>query len=90
MVFSVSMTDKPETCASTTSSVLSHHFQRKALALASGAPCSGNKGYCDKFNMCRLLDADGPIARLKNSFLNLDDFDDIAEWMKVKDQFHSA
>uniref|UniRef100_A0A671VJI1 ADAM10 endopeptidase n=1 Tax=Sparus aurata TaxID=8175 RepID=A0A671VJI1_SPAAU len=81
--------DKPETCASTTSSVLSHHFQRKALALASGAPCSGNKGYCDKFNMCRLLDADGPIARLKNSFLNLDDFDDIAEWMKVKDQFHS-
>ncbi|XP_036970924.1 disintegrin and metalloproteinase domain-containing protein 10 isoform X1 [Acanthopagrus latus] len=75
--------DKPETCASTTSSVLSRHFQRKALALASGAPCSGNKGYCDKFNMCRLLDADGPIARLKNSFLNLDDFDDIAEWMKA-------
>lgn len=90
MVFSVSLIDKPETCASTTSSVLSRHFQRKVLTLASGAPCSGNKGYCDKFNMCRLLDADGPIARLKNSFLNLDDFDDIAEWMKVKDQFHSA
>ncbi|XP_029285994.1 disintegrin and metalloproteinase domain-containing protein 10 [Cottoperca gobio] len=75
--------DKPETCASTTSSVLSRHFQMKALALVGGAPCSGSQGYCDKFHVCRLLDADGPIARLKNSFLNLDDFDDIAEWMKA-------
>ncbi|KAE8294209.1 Disintegrin and metalloproteinase domain-containing protein 10 [Larimichthys crocea] len=75
--------DKPETCASTTSSVLTRHFQGKPLPLVSGAPCSGNQGYCDKFHVCRLLDADGPIARLKNSFLHLDDFDDIAEWMKA-------
>ncbi|XP_070688579.1 disintegrin and metalloproteinase domain-containing protein 10 [Pempheris klunzingeri] len=75
--------DKPETCASTASSVLSRHFQKKTLPLVSGAPCSGNRGYCDKFHVCRLLDADGPIARLKNSFLNLDDYSDIAEWMKA-------
>ncbi|XP_041861899.1 disintegrin and metalloproteinase domain-containing protein 10 [Melanotaenia boesemani] len=75
--------DKPETCASTTSSVLSDHFQRKAFPLVSGAPCSRNQGYCDKFHVCRLLDADGPIARLKNSFLHLDDFDDMGEWMKA-------
>ncbi|KAM3620446.1 uncharacterized protein V6R79_023614 [Siganus canaliculatus] len=75
--------DKPETCASTTSSVLSRQFNKKALPLVSGAPCSGNQGYCDKFHVCRLLDADGPIARLKNSFLNLDDFDDLGEWMKA-------
>ncbi|KAK2835569.1 hypothetical protein Q5P01_016053 [Channa striata] len=75
--------DKPETCASTTSSVLSHYFQRKALALVGGAPCSKNRGYCDKFHVCRLLDADGPIARLKNSFLHLDEFDDVAEWMEA-------
>ncbi|XP_041647789.1 disintegrin and metalloproteinase domain-containing protein 10 [Cheilinus undulatus] len=75
--------EKPETCASTTSSVLSRHFQKKTLPLVGGAPCSGNKGYCDKFQVCRLLDADGPIARLKNSFLNLDDYDDLAEWMKA-------
>ncbi|XP_047442219.1 disintegrin and metalloproteinase domain-containing protein 10 [Mugil cephalus] len=75
--------DKPETCASTTSSVLSRHFQRKPLPLVGGAPCSGNRGYCDKFHVCRILDADGPIARLKNSFLNLDEFDDLAEWMKA-------
>ncbi|XP_023274846.1 disintegrin and metalloproteinase domain-containing protein 10-like [Seriola lalandi dorsalis] len=76
--------DKPETCASTTSSVLSRHFQRKAMPLVGGAPCSGNRGYCDKFHVCRLLDADGPIARLKNSFFQFEDFSDVAEWMKVK------
>uniref|UniRef100_A0A3P8NE71 ADAM10 endopeptidase n=1 Tax=Astatotilapia calliptera TaxID=8154 RepID=A0A3P8NE71_ASTCA len=76
--------DQPETCASTTSSVLSDHFHKKVLPLVGGAPCSGNRGYCDKFHVCRILDADGPIARLKNSFLHLDDFDDVGEWMKVE------
>ncbi|XP_026014065.1 disintegrin and metalloproteinase domain-containing protein 10 [Astatotilapia calliptera] len=75
--------DQPETCASTTSSVLSDHFHKKVLPLVGGAPCSGNRGYCDKFHVCRILDADGPIARLKNSFLHLDDFDDVGEWMKA-------
>uniref|UniRef100_A0A667YMM8 ADAM10 endopeptidase n=1 Tax=Myripristis murdjan TaxID=586833 RepID=A0A667YMM8_9TELE len=78
---------KPETCASTTSSVLSLQFQKKRVPLVPGAPCSGNQGYCDKFQVCRLLDADGPIARLKNSFLKLDDFEDLAEWMKVSALF---
>lgn len=80
----VCLTDKPETCASTSSSVLSRQFQRKSLPLVGGAPCSQNQGYCDKFHVCRLLDADGPIARLKNSVLHLDDFEDVGEWMKVK------
>lgn len=84
ITFSLTMVDKPETCASTTSSVLSRHFERKALPLVGGAPCFGNRGYCDKFQVCRVLNADGPIARLKNSFLHFDDFDDVAEWMKVK------
>ncbi|XP_029002796.1 disintegrin and metalloproteinase domain-containing protein 10 isoform X2 [Betta splendens] len=75
--------DEPGTCASTGSSVLSQFFRGKALPLVGGAPCSGNRGYCDKFHMCRLLDADGPIARLKNSFLHLDEYEDIAEWMKA-------
>ncbi|XP_034035637.1 disintegrin and metalloproteinase domain-containing protein 10 isoform X2 [Thalassophryne amazonica] len=75
--------DQPETCASTTSSVLSQHFQKKSLPLVGGAPCFGNQGYCDKFHVCRLLDADGPIARLKNSILKMNDFDDLGEWMKA-------
>nr|XP_006640054.2 PREDICTED: disintegrin and metalloproteinase domain-containing protein 10-like [Lepisosteus oculatus] len=74
---------KPETCASTTSSVLSQYFSGARLALLPGTPCSGKQGYCDRFNVCRLLDADGPIARLKNSFLHLNEFDDLAEWMKA-------
>lgn len=53
------------------------------MALVPGSPCSGNRGYCDKFKVCRILDADGPIARLKNSFLKLDEFDDLGGWMKV-------
>ncbi|XP_051551022.1 disintegrin and metalloproteinase domain-containing protein 10 [Myxocyprinus asiaticus] len=75
--------DKPNTCASTTSSVLLQYFSGKRVALVPGAPCSGNQGYCDRFNVCRILDADGPIARLKNSFLKLDEFDDLADWMKA-------
>ncbi|XP_024134861.2 disintegrin and metalloproteinase domain-containing protein 10 [Oryzias melastigma] len=75
--------DNPETCVSSTSPTLSAYFQNKSLPLVGGAPCSQNQGYCDKFHVCRLLDADGPIARLKNSFLHLDDFDDMAEWMKA-------
>lgn len=78
-----SSVDKPNTCASTTSSVLLHYFNGKRVALDPGSPCSGNRGYCDRFKVCRILDADGPIARLKNSFLKLDEFDDLAGWMKV-------
>ncbi|MBN3309742.1 ADA10 protein, partial [Amia calva] len=54
---------------------------RKCVIRLPGTPCSDKKGYCDKFNVCRLLDADGPIARLKNSFLHLDKFEDLADWM---------
>lgn len=75
--------DKPDTCASTTSSVLFQQFNGKRVALLPGAPCSGNRGYCDRFKLCRILDADGPIARLKNYFLKLDEFEDLADWMKV-------
>ncbi|XP_063058116.1 disintegrin and metalloproteinase domain-containing protein 10 [Engraulis encrasicolus] len=75
--------DKPKTCASTTSSVMAKHFRGKSVALVAGDPCSGNQGYCDKFQVCRLLDADGPIARLKNTFLHLDEFEDLGDWMEA-------
>lgn len=74
--------DKPHTCASTTSSVLSEHFNGKRVALIPGSPCSGNQGYCDRFRLCRILDADGPIARLKNYFLKLNEFEDLGDWIK--------
>ncbi|KAL4658865.1 disintegrin and metalloproteinase domain-containing protein 10-like [Arapaima gigas] len=72
------------TCASTTSSVLSKFFQGKRFPLVAGAPCLDKQGYCDKFHVCRLLDADGPIARLKNAFLHSDKFEDLSDWMKAR------
>lgn len=74
---------KPGTCASTTSSVLSSQFKGKRVALVPGAPCSGKQGFCDQFQVCRLLDADGPIARLKNAYLHLDEYDDVGDWMEA-------
>ncbi|TRY57472.1 hypothetical protein DNTS_014221, partial [Danionella cerebrum] len=76
----------PNTCASTTSVVLSHYFNGTRVSFVPGTPCSGNQGYCDRFKICRILDADGPIARLKNSFLKLDEFDDLGDWMKRQPQ----
>ncbi|KAJ8408273.1 hypothetical protein AAFF_G00256870 [Aldrovandia affinis] len=74
---------KPKTCASTTSSVMSKFFRGASIPLVAGAPCFDKQGYCDNFHVCRILDADGPIARLKNAFLHLNEFEDMADWMKA-------
>lgn len=72
-----------KSCRSTKSSELGHLFNMAAIFLPAGAPCEHRQGYCDKFHVCRLVDADGPIARMKNSFLNLIEFDPAA-WMKTR------
>ena len=38
--------------------------------LTTGSVCGDNKGYCDVFYTCRIVDADGPIARLGNYIFN--------------------
>ncbi|XP_072263072.1 disintegrin and metalloproteinase domain-containing protein 10-like [Pyxicephalus adspersus] len=70
-------------CTNTKSAELSHLFNRAVLVLPPGAPCGQRQGYCDKFHICRFVDADGPIARLKNSFLSVIEWDP-AEWMKTR------
>ncbi|KAG8454538.1 hypothetical protein GDO86_000963 [Hymenochirus boettgeri] len=70
-------------CKSTTSVELDNFFHKTAILLSPGSPCGHRQGYCDKFHICRLVDADGPIARLKKSFLNLIDAGDPASWMKA-------
>ncbi|KAM5194678.1 disintegrin and metalloproteinase domain-containing protein 10-like isoform 2-T2 [Mantella aurantiaca] len=70
-------------CKSTKSPELSHLFNRAVIVLPPGAPCGQRQGYCDKFHVCRFVDADGPIARLKNSFLRVIERDP-AEWMKTR------
>ncbi|XP_039622940.1 disintegrin and metalloproteinase domain-containing protein 10 isoform X1 [Polypterus senegalus] len=70
----------PDTCVKATTTEFS---QQVPIPLPAGTPCSDRQGYCDKLSTCRLVDADGPLARLKNSFLHLKEFRDVAEWMKA-------
>uniref|UniRef100_H3BF63 ADAM10 endopeptidase n=1 Tax=Latimeria chalumnae TaxID=7897 RepID=H3BF63_LATCH len=71
---------EPETCASTPA--WRQYFGGSSILLPPGSPCVEQQGYCDKFHICRLVDADGPIARLKNSFFNFEEYKDVADWMK--------
>lgn len=48
-----------------------------------GSPCNDFKGYCDVFMKCRLVDADGPLARLKKAIFNAELYENIAEWIVV-------
>lgn len=43
-------------------------------------PC---QGYCDVFQKCRAVDAEGPLARLKNLLFNQDTLNSVAEWITV-------
>uniref|UniRef100_UPI00398F8966 disintegrin and metalloproteinase domain-containing protein 10 n=1 Tax=Pristiophorus japonicus TaxID=55135 RepID=UPI00398F8966 len=72
----------PQTCASSGSVLLHQYFNSTVLSLPPGSPCEKKQGYCDKFNMCRLVDDDGPIAKLKNAIFD-PEFEGISEWMKT-------
>ncbi|KAM6981242.1 disintegrin and metalloproteinase domain-containing protein 10 [Aplochiton taeniatus] len=72
---------KPNTCASTGSDKWSAFFNKKIVTLQPGSPCNDFKGYCDVFMKCRLVDADGPLARLKKAIFNPELYENIAEWI---------
>ncbi|XP_069723000.1 disintegrin and metalloproteinase domain-containing protein 10 [Phaenicophaeus curvirostris] len=71
----------PSTCASTGSRQWEEHFHRETITLQPGSPCNDFKGYCDVFMRCRLVDADGPLARLKKAIFNPQLYENIAEWI---------
>ncbi|KAM7152609.1 disintegrin and metalloproteinase domain-containing protein 10 [Macrochelys suwanniensis] len=71
----------PMTCASTGSSQWEQYFNLKTITLQPGSPCNDFKGYCDVFMRCRLVDADGPLARLKKAIFNPELYENIAEWI---------
>uniref|UniRef100_A0A8C9ZQ23 Disintegrin and metalloproteinase domain-containing protein 10 n=1 Tax=Sander lucioperca TaxID=283035 RepID=A0A8C9ZQ23_SANLU len=56
-------------------------FNKKTTTLQPGSPCNDFKGYCDVFMRCRLVDADGPLARLKKAIFNAELYENIAEWI---------
>uniref|UniRef100_A0A8C5PQH7 ADAM10 endopeptidase n=1 Tax=Leptobrachium leishanense TaxID=445787 RepID=A0A8C5PQH7_9ANUR len=74
----------PHSCRSTKADELKHVFNNTLIYLPPGSACGNRQGYCDKYFICRYVDADGPIARLKNSFLNLIEEEDPAAWMKAR------
>ncbi|KAG8505331.1 Disintegrin and metalloproteinase domain-containing protein 10, partial [Galemys pyrenaicus] len=71
----------PSTCASTGSAQWSKHFVGRTITLQPGSPCNDFRGYCDVFMRCRLVDADGPLARLKKAIFSPELYENIAEWI---------
>lgn len=58
------------------------------LKLRPGSPCNDFQGYCDVFQRCRAVDAEGPLARLKNLLFNEKTLMSIKQWVTVSvDQF---
>lgn len=43
-------------------------------------------GFCDVFQKCRGVDADGPLARLKNLLFNEETFRTIKDWIIVSSE----
>jgi len=58
------------------------------LSLRPGAPCDNFQGYCDVFLKCRAVDAEGPLARLKNLLFNKETLLNIAQWVTVRNTQH--
>ncbi|VDK41778.1 unnamed protein product [Anisakis simplex] len=56
---------------------------RPGLVLLPGSPCNNYKGYCDIFRKCRSVDADGPLARLKNVIFNPKTLHEVKYWIQV-------
>ncbi|XP_062945511.1 disintegrin and metalloproteinase domain-containing protein 10 isoform X2 [Cynocephalus volans] len=71
----------PSTCASTGSAQWNKHFNGRTITLQPGSPCNDFRGYCDVFMRCRLVDADGPLARLKKAIFSPELYENIAEWI---------
>ncbi|KAG8191817.1 hypothetical protein JTE90_022809 [Oedothorax gibbosus] len=70
---------KESTCRSTY--VISKMKNISGIKLRPGSPCNDFKGYCDVFQKCRAVDAEGPLARLKNLLFNQKTLMTIKQWV---------
>nr|CAG4638307.1 EOG090X02I4 [Cyclestheria hislopi] len=64
-----------------TSELLSETGRSTGISLRPGSPCDNYQGYCDVFLKCRAVDAEGPLARLKNLLFNKETLKTIAQWI---------
>ncbi|KAI2811698.1 Disintegrin and metalloproteinase domain-containing protein 10 [Blomia tropicalis] len=70
---------QPETCRRT--SEIEKMKNISGLRLRPGSPCNDFQGYCDVFQRCRPVDAEGPLARLKNLLFNKKTLISIKQWV---------
>ncbi|XP_078038890.1 zinc-dependent metalloprotease kuz isoform X3 [Augochlora pura] len=71
----------PATCRSTSEFAHVVGLPDGGISLRPGSPCDNFQGYCDVFLKCRAVDAEGPLARLKNLLLNEDTLRTVAQWV---------
>lgn len=74
----------PSTCRSTSEFAHLVNLTKGGISLRPGSPCDNFQGYCDVFLRCRAVDAEGPLARLKNMLFNQTTLSNVKEWMTVR------
>ncbi|KAI5723823.1 hypothetical protein M8J76_011400 [Diaphorina citri] len=67
-------------CRSTSEFAASVDLPPGGISLRPGSPCDNFQGYCDVFYRCRAVDAEGPLARLKNMLLNRETLQSLRSW----------
>ncbi|XP_043486455.1 disintegrin and metalloproteinase domain-containing protein 10 isoform X1 [Polistes fuscatus] len=71
----------PSTCRSTSEFARVVGLPDGGISLRPGSPCDNFQGYCDVFLKCRAVDAEGPLARLKNLLFNKETLSTVAQWV---------
>ncbi|XP_014244166.1 disintegrin and metalloproteinase domain-containing protein 10 isoform X2 [Cimex lectularius] len=69
------------TCRSTSEFAARVGLPPKGISLRPGSPCDNFQGYCDVFLKCRAVDAEGPLARLKNMLFNKETLLTLTQWV---------
>ncbi|KAI8424135.1 hypothetical protein MSG28_002731 [Choristoneura fumiferana] len=75
---------EPDSCRSTADFADRVGLPRGGISLRPGSPCDNFQGYCDVFLKCRAVDAEGPLARLKNLLLNQATLLTVQAWVTEK------
>lgn len=71
------------TCRSTSEFAHLVNITKGGISLRPGSPCNNFQGYCDVFLKCRDVDAEGPLAKLKNMLFSKKTLGNVKEWMMV-------
>uniref|UniRef100_A0A0A9WUF9 ADAM10 endopeptidase n=3 Tax=Lygus hesperus TaxID=30085 RepID=A0A0A9WUF9_LYGHE len=69
------------TCRSTSEFAERIGLPAGGISLRPGSPCDNFQGYCDVFLKCRAVDAEGPLARLKNMLFNKETLSTLTSWV---------